>query len=248
MEKIKISIVSYLNTTSFLYGIEQDQSLLECIELNKDIPSECARKLQEGEVDLGLVPVAVIPKLKESHLISDYCIGAVGKVKSVLLVSDVPLQKIEKIYLDFHSRTSVALCQLLSREYWNIHPEFLAAGQQYISKIKDTTAGVIIGDRTFHMKREYAYRYDLSEEWQKMTGLPFVFAAWVSNKKLDPHFIEKFNAALSFGLAHTDTAIQQLTEKSIDDIELKEYLTNYIQFELDEQKLKGLNLFLEKIS
>ncbi|NQX96939.1 MAG: hypothetical protein HRT73_03545 [Flavobacteriales bacterium] len=99
VKKIKVSAVSYLNTLPFIYGINNSE-VMEGIDLSLDIPSDCAKKLLSGEVDLGLVPIAILPQLKEYHIISDYCIGAEGKVDSVALYSDVPLNEIEYIYLD----------------------------------------------------------------------------------------------------------------------------------------------------
>ena len=91
--KIKVSAVSYLNTLPFIYGINNSE-VVNDIKLSLDIPSDCGMKLLSGEVDLGLVPVAILPQLKEYHIISDYCIGAEGKVDSVALYSDVPLDEI----------------------------------------------------------------------------------------------------------------------------------------------------------
>ena len=247
LEKIKISIVSYLNTTPLVFGIENNSSFLEQIELHKDIPSECARKLINGEVDLGLIPVAAIPKLKESHVVSNYCIGAIGKVKSVLLVSDVPLNKIEKIYLDYHSRTSVNLFKVLCNELWNIAPEFIAGEPGFENQISGTTAGVIIGDRTFNFERDYNYQFDLAEEWQTLTNMPFVFAAWVSNKKLPDEFIAKFNQVMHQGLNQLEESINASTQELISKEELKEYLTTYINFDFDEDKRKAMSLFLSKL-
>ena len=247
LKKVKISIVSYLNTTPLVFGIENNSLFLDQIELHKDIPSECARKLIDGEVDLGLIPVAAIPKLKEAHIISDYCIGAVGKVKSVLLVSDVPLNGIETIYLDYHSRTSVNLCRVLCRELWKIEPEFIAGEPGFENKVSGTTAGVIIGDRTFNFEKNYAYQFDLAEEWQTLTGLPFVFAAWVSNKKLSDKFITQFNQVMQEGLSQLDQSIKTSTQHIISEANLKEYLTTYINFNFDDQKKQAMQLFLSKL-
>src|ERR1043166_8619691 len=107
-EKIKISAVAYLNSKPFIYGLEHSR-VLDQIDLQLDIPSECARKLINNEVEIGLVPVAVLPLIRDRQIISDYCIGAVGKVNSVMLYSDVPLDEIRTVLLDYQSRTSVTL-------------------------------------------------------------------------------------------------------------------------------------------
>src|SRR4051812_36736309 len=126
MDKIKISIVSYLNSKPFVYGIEHSDLLNE-IDLQQDIPSVCAQKLIDGKVDIGLIPVAVLPLLKEKYIISDYCIGAVGKVASVMLYSDVPLDRISSVLLDYQSRTSVTLVKVLAKNFWKISPEWISA-------------------------------------------------------------------------------------------------------------------------
>jgi chorismate dehydratase len=247
LEKIRISAVSYLNTIPFIFGIEQSDELSKQIELSKDIPSICAKKLLNDEVDLGLVPVAIIPELNKAHIVSDYCIGAEGKVKSVLLVSDVPIEAIEHIYLDYQSRTSVRLCQVLCAEHWKVAPSFTPAPLDYEERIDGTHAGVIIGDRTFHLKKNYPYQYDLAEEWQKMTSLPFVFAAWVSNKELPNEFVRLFNQSLEFGLQKKTEAIKLLSDSSIDESFLYNYLSEFISFDLTSSKKKGLEAFLSKI-
>jgi chorismate dehydratase len=225
--------------------MEKHPEFLEKVELSKDIPAECARKLLDDEVDLGLVPVAIIPKLKEHHIISDYCIGAIGKVHSVLLVSDVPVEQIESIYLDYQSRTSVQLCKLLAKNHWQILPKFLQANTGYETKIEGKTAGVIIGDRTFNMPKKFQFQYDLAEEWMKWQKLPFVFAAWVSNKELPTDFIEEFNQVLTFGLDHKKEAIDHFQINNISPLNQLNYLENSIKYELDSKKKEGLDAFLK---
>ncbi len=240
-EKVRVSAVSYINTIPFIYGIENNSQLQ--IELSKDIPSECARKLMEGEVDVGLVPVAIIPLLKKAAIISEYCIGAEGKVDTVLLLSDVSIEKIEKIVLDYQSRTSVALCKVLCKHYWNIQPTFVASQAGFETEISGTTAGVIIGDRTFDLPKDFLYKYDLAEEWYKMTQLPFVFAAWVSTKELTEEFIALFNSAMKFGINNISSAVEIDNNKLISKSEKIDYLQNSISYTLNQEKKEALDLF-----
>jgi len=244
--KVKVSAVSYLNTLPFIYGINHSDIKNE-LELVLDIPSDCAKKLLNNEVDLGLVPVAILPQLKEYHIISDYCIGANGKVDSVALYSDVPLNEIENIYLDYHSKTSVNLVQVLAKEYWKIKPNWLKAETGFENKITGTSAGVIIGDRTFNLTKEFQYKYDLAEEWFNNTGLPFVFACWVSNKKLNTEFITQFNLALKRGVENLKEVVADCQETVITKEMLYEYLNNKIDYNLDDYKLEALDKFLKYI-
>lgn len=241
--KVKVSVVSYTNSLPFVYGLENYEGEKN-FELEKDIPSLCANKLVNDKVDVGLVPVAVIPELKEHYIISDYCIGADGEVASVLLLSDVPLNEIKMVLLDFHSRTSIQLVQVLSRNYWKIAPIWKKTTENFISHISGTTAAVLIGDRTFALKGKYKYAYDLADEWKKFTGLPFVFAAWVANKKLPEVFLTSFSNAIHFGIANKEEVIRLLNQKQIEGFDAAHYLNQNISFELNSAKKKGMDLFL----
>lgn len=242
-QKIKISAVSYLNTLPFIYGINNSK-IIDDIDLSLDIPSECAKKLLSGEVDLGLVPVAIIPQLKEYHIISDYCIGAKEKVDSVALFSDVPLNEIESIYLDYQSKTSVKLVQVLAKKYWKISPNWIDATEGFEGRIAGKFGGVIIGDRTFKLSKTYKYKYDLAEEWFNFTGLPFVFACWISNRQLPESFIHTFNEALEKGVNNIKDVILNYEENSISNDNLEKYLTENISYLLDDNKQKAIKKFL----
>lgn len=239
----KISAVSYANTYPFLYALK-NSDLIHSISLSLDYPALCAEKLLTNQVDIGLVPVAILPKLKEYYIISDYCIGAVGKVKSVLLLSDVPLNKIKTIWLDYQSRTSINLAKVLAANYWKITPEWKSAATGFENKIIGTTAGIVIGDRTFNLEKDYAYIYDLSEEWQKFTGLPFVFACWVANKKIDASFINQFNNALSDKMFNTDEVLNYFNIDEEKKIFLRTYIEKDISYHLDGAKKNAIEKFL----
>ena len=244
MNSIKISLVSYLNSKPFQYGLEH-YKLQADIDLVLDMPSVCAQKLIEGKVDLGLVPVAVLPGINEYHIISDYCIGAEGKVGSVMLYSDVPLFEIKNILLDYQSQTSVTLVRILAKNFWKISPQWIVATANYENDIKGNTAAVIIGDRTFGLEDQYKYSYDLAEEWLKFTHLPFVFACWVANKKLPDSFIKEFNAALKYGLDNRKALIAELNTAKTYNTDIAFYLNNSIKYNFDDTKKQALNLFLE---
>ncbi len=243
MQKIKISVVSYLNSKPFINGL-QHSALIGKIDLQLDIPSVCAQKLLDGQVDIGLVPVAVLPLLKEKYIISDYCIGAVGKVASVMLYSDVPLNEISNVLLDYQSRTSVTLVKVLADNFWQIKPKWTSAKADFENEINGATAAVIIGDRTFGIENKYKFSYDLAEEWQKFTGLPFVFACWVSNKQLPPIFISEFNAALKNGLDSRPELIKELQDSKKYPTNIDVYLNQNIDYDYDTAKKQALELFL----
>ena len=242
--KVRVGAVSYLNTKPLIYGIEKGMIKDEA-DLLIDYPSKIATMLLEDKIDLGLVPVAIIPQMKEHYIISDYCIGSVGKVVSVCLFSEVPIDKIETILLDYQSRTSVALLKILVKDFWKIKVDFINTSGDYQSKISGTTAGLVIGDRALQQRKISPFIYDLGEDWEKFTGLPFLFAAWISNKKLEDHFIDKFNLANSIGLNDLDKVVE---ENPVNFFDLHHYYRDCISFDLDLEKRKGMELFLSYLT
>jgi len=242
-KKIRVSAVSYLNSKPLIYGLENSDFKNE-IDLSLDIPSVCADKLLNDGADIGLIPIAILPKMREYYILSDYCIGADGAVNSVNLYSEVPLNEITTILLDYQSRTSVMLCQVLAKFYWKINPNWIDANENFEQEIKGTNAGVIIGDRTFDKKDVYKYTFDLALEWKSFTGLPFVFACWVANKKLHDDFVERFNKTIAFGIENKEAAIQEWIAKSDSKVDVREYLEKFISYPLNHQKRMGMELFL----
>lgn len=210
------------------------------------MPSKLADMLKKGEIDLGLVPVAVLPQLGDHYIVGDHCIATEGEVASVCLFSEVPLPEIKKVYLDYQSRTSVALLQWLMKESWGIEPEIVhAKDESYRNEIKGTTAGLVIGDRALEQRRISTFIYDLASEWRAITGLPFVFAAWVSTKPLPEDFITAFNTANDLGLQHLDEII---ADNPYPVYDLKKYYTLHLSYRLDERKRQGMELFLSYLT
>jgi chorismate dehydratase len=241
LSKIKVGIVSYLNTRPLIYGLKLEP-IASNIELIEDNPARLAEMLKNNEIDLGLIPIAAIPELKASYLAGDYCIGTDGEAASVCLFSEVPLEQIEKVYLDYQSRTSVELLKWIMHEYWGIRPEIIVArDEDYRKQIKGTTAGLVIGDRAFEQRKLSTFFYDLGAEWKKITGQPFVFAVWISNKKLPEDFIKLFNESNAVGLQHIDEIV---ASHSFDLYDLKKYYTLHMNYLLDEKKKKSMQYFL----
>jgi chorismate dehydratase len=207
-----------------------------------DYPAKIADMLLKDEIDIGLVPVAIIPLLKEYHIITDYGIACDGKVASVCLFSDVPIEAITTILLDYQSRTSVQLLKILLKEYWKKDVNFVPAKANYEKSIKGSTAGLVIGDRAFSQTNPYVY--DLGEIWKLHTGLPFVFATWVSNKKMEDAFILQFNEQMKENL---ENYFAHLDGLDLEDYQ-RAYLQNNIQFTITSTHQKGLMAFLEKLT
>ncbi|HEX4958011.1 MAG TPA: menaquinone biosynthesis protein [Lacibacter sp.] len=242
MEKIKVGAVSYLNTKPMLYGMQNEQ-FLQTHELVLDYPAHIGEALKQGIVDVGLVPAALLPSFEQSFIVSDYCIAADFDVASVCLFSEVPLEKIETIYLDYQSRSSAALLKILMREFWGIQPVLVETkDESFRTKINGSVAALVIGDRAFEQRRLSTYVYDLAAEWRGFTGLPFVFAVWVSLKPMSREWMQEFNAANAAGMDY----LEEIAEvQKYSAFNLRTYFQHHIAYQLTPERLKGLERFLE---
>lgn len=217
------------------------------IELVEDYPALIAEKLLHHHIDIGLVPVAVLPAISGVSLVGSYCIGTSGQVGSVCLFSRQPIEMIEQVFLDYQSKTSVQLVKVLFRQFWKKEVAFIAASdEQYIQKIQGTTAGVIIGDRALQAKSKFAYCYDLGAAWKSLTGLPFVFAVWAGVKSLTPDFIKQFDQANGVGFSVLDEVVAANQHATTYD--LHHYYTDNIDYRLTPQKEEAIRLFLSLIN
>lgn len=240
---VRVVAVSYVNTYPFLHGLEHDPVLRRSVELRLEMPSECARMMVAGEADLGLIPVAAIPEMEEAHIVTDFCIGADGPVDSVCLFSEVPLEDVTEILLDFHSRTSVQLMRVLAQRHFHISPKWTDADEGYVDRIGGGTAGVVIGDRAFPLRDRFPVVIDLAEAWKELTGLPFVFACWVSSRPLSAEFVQRLNDALRYGVGHREEAIR--LHSLPDGKSMTDYVNHRISYPFDEKKREALQLFTE---
>lgn len=241
--KIRIGAVNYLNTKPLIYGFGQGL-LQDKASLVLDYPAQLAQQLINGQIDIGLIPVAAIPRLPQHYLIGRHCIACEGEVASVCLFSQVPIEQIDTILMDYQSRTSVALLKILLREHWQVQPQLLDTAPGYEQQISGTMAGLVIGDRALNLQGQFAYVYDLGLAWQALTGLPFVFAAWVATAPQAADFVAAFDDCVGLGLQHLPEIV---AAHALPHYSLHRYYTENIQYHLDERKEQALGLFLSKL-
>ncbi len=239
----KITAVSYLNTIPFVYGLKHADNLRADLTLAP--PADCARNYIEGRADIALLPAAVVPELRDTNIITDYCIGAVGAVRTVVVVSNEPITSAKRIWLDAHSRTSVQLCGYLAKHKWHIEPEWLhMADYARVDSPESGDAFLLIGDKVFGYEGRFAYSYDLAIEWREVTKLPFAFAVWVARKGVPYEVCDQLQHALTFGIEHTWEAVEESPYMLSDGgITAYEYLTRNIDFILDDEKHRALKKF-----
>lgn len=248
LERYNVSVVSYTNTLPFRIGMETCPHLQNMANFTYDNPAVCAQNLKNKISDIGLVPVAVLAELPSYHIISDYCIGANGKVGTVKLYGNVPVEQMTEIILDNQSRTSVELVKMLAQKHWGISPRFINASDGFEKNTLASNQGmVVIGDRTFLLDGKFKHQYDLAEVWYNYSGLPFVFAMWVSCDKISDEFVKTFDKALKRGVERVGAIAEQYANITPSEVDLGFYLSECISYKMDENKMKAFHMFLDYI-
>lgn len=244
MVKIRVSAVKYANTYPFIYGLTES-AIHRKIYLETDHPAACAAKLTGGSVDVGLIPVAAIHDLPEHHILGNYCIGANGEVRTVMMLSNSSFDSIETVCLDYRSRSSVALARVLAAHHWKREFNWKNTQEGFrFDRLGPGEAAVLIGDQCFALESIFRHKWDLAMEWKNYTGLPFVFACWVSNRQLDNSFAEEFDEALKTGVDNIDAVVEKYGKAgTISGAVLKDYLSGNIDFNLDADKRKAMEIF-----
>ena len=211
--------------------------------LNPAIPSECVTLFKQGDAAVSLLPVVALKHLNNCRMVTDYGIGCDGPVRTVKLLSRKPISEIEKVSLDFHSRTSVQLLRILMKEYWKINPVYVE-NQNLQQSDEQADAVLAIGDKVIELEPLYAFQYDLGEYWKKHTGLPFVFAVWVAQLEI----ADEVEVMLNDCFQNLKSSLPNIREKYISEKPwVDKYFTEHIQYGFDSKYLAGMHLFLSKI-
>jgi chorismate dehydratase len=246
---LRVSAVSYLNTWplvwGFLHGPEQG-----FFDFRFDLPAQCAAALESGDADIGLVPTAELDRL-ELDFLPELGIACEGPVRSILLISKCPYEKIRTLAADSSSRTSVALARILLSERFDCREPLVTLHPPRLPEmLAGCDAALIIGDPALLLEpAELSCRtLDLGAEWVEWTGLPMVFAVWAGRREaLTPGVAARFSASYRWGRSRLDEIVQQAGERGFPDALAREYLTRHIVYELSERHLRGLELFRSRV-
>jgi chorismate dehydratase len=242
---VNVAAVSYLNTIPFLYGLRHSEELATNLLLSP--PAGCTAAFDSHRAEVALVPVGGLPLIKDTDfdIVSSWCIGADGPVRTVVMNSGVPLKEVKRVWLDSHSNTSVRLVKLLAAKLWHISPEWVALDDfSVLDNPAPSDAFVLIGDKVFENEGRFAHSWDLAEEWKRLTGLPFVFAVWVARKSVSAEILDALEDALTLGVERIYESI--LESAYTDRPYAYEYLTRNIDFFFDEQKRQALQRFWDE--
>ncbi|HEY0003206.1 MAG TPA: menaquinone biosynthesis protein [Pyrinomonadaceae bacterium] len=242
----RVAASSYLNTAPLVWSFIKGARRQEVRLLTDTAPARCSDMLARGEVEAALVPVIEYQRVPEIAIVPDVCVGSRRRVRSVLLVtSGRELKEIRRVSLSVESRTSVALVQIIFREFLGVEPVWRTSAPDLQAMLARSDAALMIGDPAMTFSREGLRVYDLASLWREYTGLGFVFAMWMARADaLASVRGVNFAAARDEGLEQVEEIARAYEmELGLPRSELREYLLENISFELDEEMREGLDLF-----
>jgi len=275
VNRLRISVVEYLNTAPLVWGFT-DGPLAGKYDLSFTVPSQCAEALRRGDADVAIIPSIEYQRMDGVAALPGMAIAAKQEVRSLLVVSKRPIDMAKKIALDTSSRSTAALVRILAKEHWGIQPEFVDAAPDAAEMLKTADAALVIGDPALRISLkmealvgkapgsgdccegdpddmpvpgfETLFVYDVTHQWREMTSKPAVLAIWVGNERMvDEEVAADFLASKKFGIER----IREISEAASIKLDmppraLERYLTENINFDLDEDILAGLRLFFDK--
>jgi chorismate dehydratase len=243
MPALRLSVVQYLNTVPLIWGMLHGNQRGK-FDLQLTVPSGCADAIAERRADVGIVPSIEYQRIEDIKIIPGMSIASKFEVKSVLLLSKMPLAEVQTVALDESSRTSAALVRILLQKFYSRQVTYLPAAPDPEEMLRQADAALLIGDPALAY-RGPAEVFDLAREWRKFTGLPFVFAVWMGHSSANlSRRREDFSASRDFGLGHIDEIAAEYAPKlGLTPSVVRLYLTRNIDYSLDEENLQGLKLF-----
>lgn len=253
MGRLRISAISYLNTAPLMWDFEHGSAGAQ-FDISYTLPSQCAANLAAGTADIGIIPAAAYATVHDLVILPGVAIASRRPVRSILLVSKLPLDQIRTVALDTSSMTSVALTKVLFAKWWGGSPEFTPTPPDIERMLEDHDAGLVIGDPALKIDRSQHITYDLAEEWIRLTGKPFVFAFWAVRRAALQTYDRNLDLAAIFQQSRDHGLMPESIERiardwaprlGLTEDQVTEYLTQNICYQMDSPCVEGMKLFLQ---
>src|SRR5229473_905297 len=259
MSRLKISAISYLNTAPLMWDFEHAEAGAD-FDISYTIPSACAEALRAGTADIGIIPAAAYATVPDLVILPDVAIAARRAVRSILLVSKGPIDRLSKqslwkqvrtVALDSSSMTSVVLTKILFAKWLGGARDYKPMAPDLDAMLGECDAALLIGDPALQVDRTRYFTLDLAEEWVARTGKSFVFAFWaIRTPALPGHdgaaIAEVFKKSRDHGLSpkNLEAVAQEWAPRlGLTVEEVRVYLTHNIHYYLDPPSLDGLELY-----
>jgi chorismate dehydratase len=273
VQKLRISIVQYLNTAPLVWGFTNGP-LAGKYDLSFTVPSQCAEAMRTGAADIAIIPAIEYQRIPGLVVLPHLAIASQNRVRSLLIVSSKPIEQVRSIALDRSSRSTQAFTRILAARHWKIDPEFFETEPDLSAMLGKADAAMLIGDPALRISiaiegkstvgpqgraicpatalgiasAEIFHVYDVVGEWRKFSSLPAVMAVWAAKPEVvTPEVLADFSASRNFGLTQLAAiSLEAAEELALPQQALESYLRHNIDFSLGEENRRGLErYFLE---
>jgi len=272
VSKLRISIVRYLNTAPLVWGFTNGP-LRGKYDLSFTVPSQCAEQLRTGNADVAIIPAIEYQRIDDLAILPDMAIASKKQVRSLLILAKKPIERAKSFALDGSSRSTQTLTRILCAEKWKIAPKFFEAPPDLGAMLQQADAALLIGDPALRIavgiekdswpgaqgqtvcqaaalgitNSELLYVYDVVGEWRSLTELPAVLAVWAAGRDIaTPELTADFLASRDFGLSRiSEISFDALRELELPQRTLESYLRHNIDFSLDAENRRGLELYFD---
>ena len=273
MQKLRISIVQYLNTAPLVWGFTNGP-LAGKYDLSFTVPSQCAEALRTGAADIAIIPAIEYQRIPGLVVLPDLAIASQNRVRSLLIIAKKPIEEVRSIALDRSSRSTQALTRILAAQHWKIDPEFFETEPDLSAMLERADAALLIGDPALRLSvaierkstvspqgravcqaatlgiqgAEIFHIYDVVGEWRKFSSLPAVMAVWAARPEVvTPEVLADFAASRDFGISQIAAISRDAArELELPHQALESYLRHSIDFSLGEENRRGLERYFQE--
>ena len=243
---IRVGAVGYLNARPLTWALGREPDRWQ---VRYDVPSVCARLLRDRHVDLGLIPSVEYLSAPDYQLVPGVGVCSRGAVGSVALFARTEIGDVRRLALDASSRTSVALTKVLCAKRFHIAPEFIPHGPDLGAMLSTADAALLIGDPALETAAAShgARKIDLGSEWESMTGLPFVYAAWTGRGgAVSASEVSSLQGAQAEGVRALPEIAREYGGGAVEKTaRATAYLRDNVRYGLGPEEAAGLQLFLD---
>lgn len=241
LARLRVGSVSFLNATPLNHGLDQGEG----VELSLEVPSRLLDGMRGGRYDVALLPVIDYQGMNGLRLLTGAGgIGCDGPTLTVRIFSRVPMTQVHTLACDTDSHTSVALARVVFAEAFGLTPGFVPLSHD--RSFDPSVARLLIGDKVVSDEPDgFAHQLDLGEAWKRLTGMPFVFAAWMARADADlgdlPSRLERAKRA---GLSQVAQIVAREARPRgwPADLALR-YLTEYLKFDIGPEQIRAIERF-----
>ncbi len=245
---LRLGAVSYLNVRPLVFGLDADPD----VSLRFDVPAVCARLLDAGSIDLGMVPSITWLDRHGDRIVPGLCIGSDGPVGSVALFTRREMRDVRTVALDASSRTSAALVRIVCRRHYAIDPVFLTQPPDVEAMLAVADAALLIGDPALFLDHDALglQKIDLGELWTAMTGLPFVWAFWSGPAgATTPGIVARLQRAADDGRRSLDAvADAYCVDRPEWAAVARSYLRENMRYELGPREVEALRTYYGEVA